>query len=80
VRVVADSTVTLDTAMAARESRHFAATDRFEVPGSRLGGGVAGVERAKRSVRRCNELLRYNRVDEQRVEASDRWKHSALKI
>ena len=26
-----NSTVTLDTAMAARESRHFAATDRFEV-------------------------------------------------
>jgi cytoskeletal protein RodZ len=31
VRVVADGTVTLDTEMAARENRHFAATDRFEV-------------------------------------------------
>lgn len=31
VRVVADSTVTFDTKMSARESRHFAATERFEV-------------------------------------------------
>ena len=31
MRVVTDGAVTFDMEMAARESRHFAATDRFEV-------------------------------------------------